>query len=274
MNSLSILICSCDKYSFIWDLHFDFLRVNWNDCPYPIYLGTDSKSYKTHLTLFNNSNDRSWSSCLISWLSQVETDYVLLTLDDFILQHQVRNSDILESLDFVIQENIDCLRLIVRPKPFDTHSKNSNFGKFNNFMPYLIAVQPSIWKKSSLLSLLRSGESIWEFEYNASKRAVSDGTFKLYGTYKTIFNYGLHIVDGGKLLRTSVINIPYKDYGITLPFVSIQDEIIIVLKRVFYFLINSCHVKLRIFILKILSKSKKENKTVANKTNSISEHTL
>ena len=269
MNPLSILICSCDKYSFTWNLHIDALEKNWEDRPYPVFLGSDSKKHLSYPTLFNTSNDRSWSSCLTSWLNQIDTEYVLLTLDDFILRHHVNTSEISTCLDFVIQEDLDCLRLIVRPKPFNVHPRNPMFGEFHESMHYLVAVQPSIWKKSTLLSLIRSGESIWEFEHYASVRARSRNDLKLYGTYKTVFDYGLHIIDGGKLLRSSIINIPYKNYNIVLPFVPLNEEALIIVKRLFYFLVNLCPTRCRIQILEFITSIKKENKTVINKTNSL-----
>ena len=55
-NSVSILINSCDAYEDIWEPFFRCFSENWPDCPYPIYLNTETKEYNPdyiHVTSLN-----------------------------------------------------------------------------------------------------------------------------------------------------------------------------------------------------------------------------
>lgn len=265
MVKISILICSSDRYKSLWNLNFDFLEKYWSDCPYQVYLGTDSLIYERSKTIINRKGQYlSWSSCLLEWINQIESEYVLLTLDDFIIRKKVSNYEIDYCLNFVISNNIDCLRLVARPKPFYQSKDESLFGQYDIQMPYLVSLQASLWKKDSLVSLIRERESIWEFEKYGSSRA-REQKLVFYGVYKTIFDYGEHIVDGGKLLRTSTYNLPMAKYNLDLHTHSIQTELIILLKRLRHFLFYILPNPLKLRIMTTLG-SRLESNTVSQKT--------
>jgi hypothetical protein len=246
MRNMSVLICSSDKYKSLWNLHFDFLNRYWSDCPYPVYLGTDSLKFEKINTLLTTGNRLSWSSCLLEWLNQIETEYVLLTLEDFIIRRQIITSEINHCLEFIVNQNIDCLRLVARPLPFYRDNENKLFGSYDKRMPYIVSLQASIWKKTTLMSLIVEGESIWEFEIYGSFRAKLQEKLRFYGVYRTIFDYGEHIIDGGKMLRSSTYNLPVKKYNLDFDYNLIQIELIILLKRLLHFFIHRQPASLRV----------------------------
>jgi hypothetical protein len=266
MEKLSILICSSDKYKSLWPLHFDFIEKYWSNCPHPIYLGTDSLIFERSKTLVNRKGQYlSWSSCLLEWINQIDTEYVLLTLDDFIIRKEISQIQIDSCLEFVIKKNIDSLRLVARPKPFYPENEDNLFGRYDTMMPYVVSLQASIWKKSSLLSLIKEDESIWEFENSGSSRAREQGVFSFYGVYETVFDYGEHIIDGGKLLRTSTYNLPTDRYKLDFIYNPFLLEINILLKRLPHFCIHSTPTGLRLKLIKFLYSTYKSN-TVEQKT--------
>lgn len=265
MQELSILICSSDKYQCLWNLNFDFLKKYWIDCPYEVHLGTDSLIDERYKTIINRKGKYlSWSSCLLEWLNQIDSKYILLMLDDFILRKRVNNHEISYCLNFVMSNNIDCLRLVACPQPFYRSENDRLFGQYDIRMPYLVSLQASLWKKDSLFSLLKEGESIWEFEKYGSLRA-KEQDFTFYGVYKTVFDYGVHIVDGGKLLRTSIYNLPIAKYNLDFPTSLLKTELIILLKRLRHFLFYRLPTPLKIKVFTILG-SKLESNTVHQKT--------
>lgn len=42
MQDMCILVVSCDKYADCWTPFSDCMRKFWPDCPYPVYLCTES----------------------------------------------------------------------------------------------------------------------------------------------------------------------------------------------------------------------------------------
>jgi hypothetical protein len=269
MSTLSILICSTDRYHSLWDLHLDHLEKYWADCPYPIFLGTDSLQCQRIQTLVCQEEQLSWSSCLCEWLTQIKSEYLLVTLDDFILRNLVSTTAIQHCLDFVAQKDVDCLKLVARPKPFYRDSDDPLFGRYELSMPYLVSLQASIWKRESLISLVQAGESIWEFEQCGSDRAQKNEQLNFYGVYKTLFDYGEHIVDGGKLLRTSIHNLSLKDYSLQFPIIPLQTEFIILIKRVLHFFIHRSPLLFRLASIKLISRSGFKSSIVQRKTDAL-----
>lgn len=41
-SKCSMLVLSCDKNVGVLKIFFDFLRKNWPDCPYNVYLGMET----------------------------------------------------------------------------------------------------------------------------------------------------------------------------------------------------------------------------------------
>ena len=41
--SCAVVVCSCDKYSDLWDPYFELFKKFWADCPYPVFLNTETK---------------------------------------------------------------------------------------------------------------------------------------------------------------------------------------------------------------------------------------
>jgi hypothetical protein len=266
MSALSILICSCDRYRSVWNLHLDYLDKYWADCPYPIFLGTDSLASDRVPTLNCGDQQLAWSLRVYEWLMQLDSDYVLVTLDDFILRSPVSTEDIQHCLDFAIQKQIDCIRLRVRPKPFYRDADDSLFGKYEISMPYFVSLQAAIWKRDTLTSLIQGGESIWEFEHRGTERAQKYGKLKFYGVYKTLFDYGEHIIDGSKLLRTSIYNLPLEKYELSFPIIPLKTEFIILYKRVLHFLVHRSPLPLRLALINLQSKSGLKSNTIQEKT--------
>jgi hypothetical protein len=262
-SPLSVLICSSDRYHSLWPLQLDAWANRWPDCPYPVYLGADSIPCDRVTTLTCTEKGLSWSSCLLEWLEAIDSDYVLLTLDDFILRRPVDTSTVSDCLQFIEKETIDCLRLVMRPKPFYP-AGDRRFGKYDPALPYLVSLQASIWKKSALLALLRHGESIWEFEQYGTIRA-REAKLKFYGVYQTVFNYGEHIIDGGHLLRTSTQTLPLEKYSLNFPTLPLKLEAVILIKRLFHFVAHRLPVPLRLIVINHLVSKLKSN-TIQYKT--------
>lgn len=80
-NTCSLLIDSCDIYSYMWDVFFELLKKYWGTCPYKIYLNTETKKYKYDgfdITVINSGNQRTWSERLKYALGKIDSDYVLM----------------------------------------------------------------------------------------------------------------------------------------------------------------------------------------------------
>ncbi len=171
-NELSIIVKSCDKFSDVWRPFFILFDKFWPDCPWPIYLITETQKFvHPKVITINTSGGSEWSAMLIYALGQIETTNVLFLLEDYFLNKTVSTDEIKRLLEAIKNDGALCLRLYPTHSMELKTSDSEDFGVIDNQEEYLVSTQASIWKKEELLSLLVSTENVWDFERNASIRA-------------------------------------------------------------------------------------------------------
>lgn len=181
MESCSILVSSCDKFSSAWHPFFTLLNRYWPDCPYCVFLNTETLSYDDYQVKTLNCDEPSWTGRLIESLKKIETDYIIFLLEDFFLMNPV-NELVIE--DIISKMKKDSQIAVVYPKKIsgfeerdDEHPEwiRMDMNKSNK---YLINCQAAIWKRSALLDLLIPGLSPWDLERTFK---VSDtNSYKFY----------------------------------------------------------------------------------------------
>ena len=100
INSLcSVLVSSCDKYEDAWRPFFKLVEKFWGDSPFTFYLNTETKGndsieYKNGVAVLNTPASVSWGARLRGCLERIDSDYVILLLEDFFLQDYVDQDEI------------------------------------------------------------------------------------------------------------------------------------------------------------------------------------
>ncbi len=183
-NKIGLLVISCDNYSDLWDPFFQFFYTSWPDCPFKIHLLTNHLEYQSDymdLEVIKVGIDKSWSDNLIKGLEYMgKYDYVLLFLEDMLLNRKVDNNRIYNLFSEFFELDGNFLSLLNEPKP--TKPFNTNFGILEKKALYRSTATATLWKKSTLIKLLKTGESAWAFEKNGSVR--SDIYSNFYSVYK------------------------------------------------------------------------------------------
>lgn len=209
-NALTIIVCSCDKYDDLWYPYFEIFKNQWKDCKYPIILNTESKTY-THdgltikcLNLYNRGEDVPWSDRMIETLKYVDTEYVLITLDDHFLISPVDSEKFEGAFDIIKKhKRISALSFLAFVPANEKTKWRGNFGLWKMNKYFRINLDTAIWRKKALLRNLRKGENAWEFELNATERALWD--FTEYYRYKQgaepILDISFHLRRGYGLIR-------------------------------------------------------------------------
>ena len=211
-HDLTIVVCSCDKYDDLWYPYFEIFKHQWPDCRYPIILNTESKSYSHEgltikcLQLYKPEEAANvpWSDRMIETLKYVDTEYVLITLDDHFLISPVDSKKFEEAFELIkLHKRISALSFIAFV-PKDKKTKwYGNFGRWGMNDYFRINLDTAIWRKKALLRNLKPGENAWEFELNATERALWD--FTEYYRYKQgaepILDISFHLRRGYGLIR-------------------------------------------------------------------------
>lgn len=182
-EQVAILVLSCDNYSDLWFPFFEFFSKSWKDCPFKVYLQTNLMDFQTEydINVIKVGEDKSWSDNVIKALNYLEDyDYVLLFLEDMMIDKKVDNDRINVLLDNFFKSDGNYLSLLNEPKP--TSKFNNFYGIIENGALYRATATATVWKKNVLKKLLLPGESAWSFEKNGSKR--SDKFPNFFSVYK------------------------------------------------------------------------------------------
>lgn len=167
MSSCSILVSSCDKFNSAWNPFFILLKKYWPNCPYKLYLNTESLKYNNPDVVTLNSLCDSWSGRLIESLKKIDSDYIIFVLEDFFLMRPVQDHIISKIIKILEQ---DPTIAVVYPKKItgfdmkdDVHPEWIRMD-YNKDVRYLVNCQFAVWNKIALLELLRPGLSPWDLE--------------------------------------------------------------------------------------------------------------
>lgn len=202
-SACSLLIMSCDAYADLWRPFFTLLRRHWPDCPFRIYLGAEAiRCPDPNIASLNSTaGGRNWSGRLIDYLHNLQTPYVIIMLDDFFLRRRVSTDQVMHCLNFASSRHAVQVRLIPRPGPTHRIPDEPIVGECAPGLSYRLSTQAAIWDRFQLLSLLRSGESIWDFEHNGNVR-ISAAEHGFYAVRKAALPYdgsfSHHVVEKGK----------------------------------------------------------------------------
>jgi hypothetical protein len=192
-SAIAILVASCDRYGDLWPTFFALLRRFWPDCPFPVYLL--SNTMRPEYSGVHNiavGEDVSWSDNLLSALPRVPADHIFLFIDDLLICDKVNTASICDVLEDWIGRNGNYLRMNPSPKP--DRIVNQKLGAVSAGTLYRTATVLSVWKKQLLLDLLQSSETAWEFETSGSVR--SDTYDGFYSTRARMLNFVNAVIKG------------------------------------------------------------------------------
>ena len=243
-HNIEIVVISCDNYSDIWPFFFKSFYYHWSNCPLRLSLISNNKKfvYKDVKNILVG-NDISWSDNLIKGLEYIEKDYVLLMIDDLLLNKKISSKFFMMISDWININDPNHVRLHISNKP---NFYNSFIGKISNKIPYKISLMPSIWKKSFLLNILKKGESAWEFEINGTKRAFKHDEF--YSLYNNLIFYENSIIKG-KWQRSIAKKLMVKND--LRPIMSIKEQIVYNSKFLLYKIFNFLPICIRLKLKKL-----------------------
>ena len=186
--NIGVLVNTCDRFADCWDLFFHQWCRYRNGIEWPLYLNTEHADYTYPAGIsghalavcrprpgykgWTGEGIPTWSWCVIHALESMPEDVVLYMQEDYFLTRNI-DTEKVQELAALMQNNpdIECVHLHTSG---NTHNKPSVFSglrRSSRIDRYYVSCQAALWKKSTLLALLREHENAWQFERWGTNRA-------------------------------------------------------------------------------------------------------
>lgn len=199
MKDLTLLVGSCDSYSFLWGNFIKLCDKYWEpECRKIIVSETlkiDSKNYE----FLTPGSNLCWSNRIIEAVEQIESEFIFFILDDYFLKEKVSSEFINQSISFLKGTNSNKLIFTtISGNTLKLSNINGNLYKMHDDSNYLTSVQPAIWRKSFLLECLQKEWNPWQFEIDGTEAIKNkNNNIYLYHVLDTIY---FNCVRRGKIM--------------------------------------------------------------------------
>lgn len=207
-NYVSIVVTTSFKYKELIDGFIYFFEKYWADCDYEIYISLEKeKRLNKNNFKFITSMSDDWSTRLFYTLKLVDSELILLMLDDYYIFDFVDSNIITSSVNEMQKNSIDHLSFFSsdyfdrRVESIETISNEYKLYLYkSDFMNYIAnVVCGGLYNKKSLMQIIRKDETAWEFETFASLRSIIDKNFI---SARMVYSCNpLKFVDGGVIKK-------------------------------------------------------------------------
>ena len=177
-QEMSIVFIGFDGYSDVWDDCMNLFQHFWKNCPYPIFFVNNIKDvvYK-NVKVLHAGSDAEWSKKVQLALDEIDTPYVCLLLEDFLIGSNIDSNLVQSTLSFIKENNIRYYKIVNNNRPVKNKDANYKGIKYLHEVPgndeYGVSLQAAIWKKDYLEELLGTENyNAWTFEFNRVKEAA------------------------------------------------------------------------------------------------------
>ena len=171
-QSVAIIVSSCDAFFDAWRPFNFFLKRFWNECPFEIFLLTNEIEIRSNrICSLRLGPDRGWSSNLLAALDRVRHPYVFYVQEDYFLTARVAEEQMANDFAEVIGFGASALCFRARSRPDSgIQALNDRFGLVPIHSDGRTRCQVTLWNREALRSILRPGETAWNFEARGSAR--------------------------------------------------------------------------------------------------------
>jgi hypothetical protein len=234
MKNCTLFLASCDKYYQAWEPFFFFIKKHWPGFNMPVILNTETKSFtyegfdiKT-FSLYAEGQNVPWGKRMLDHLDKVETDYILLMLEDYFIRRDVDEQKLSRLIDlFEENEDISTFNLVYAPI---SCVKNKQLGDFM-LRPrkgnYKFACT-GLWRVSHLKEYILPHENPWQWEVEGNYRSAftKNRFYMLKKDAESYLDYGFNydwmgirkgrwvIDDVGPLFEENGLEVDFEELGV------------------------------------------------------------
>lgn len=177
-KDMTVVFIGFDGYSDMWGDCIRLYKKFWPDCPYRTLFINNKKIFSSAgIEVFHAGEKAEWSRKVQLAIDVIDTPYICLLLEDFLIGKKVDTKQVNETISFIKREGIRYFKLVNMSRAIkNTDPKYKNY-KFLHIIPesdeYGVSLQAAIWKKEYLSELVGTENyNAWIFEFNRVKEAA------------------------------------------------------------------------------------------------------
>lgn len=199
MNNFEVIVLSCADFSDMWTNIFTLYAKYWPEQTKLRIISDGEGKYnlKNDERIYIYQDDM--SNRLIRSLKDVESEYIFLSFDDYYPKKKVNDKKINDLLIEMKNKNIDYCRIYKFPRVKTKKQKPLGYYPLPLDKVYQVNFYPCLWKRVSLLKVLKENEDIWKTEVRLTRRSREQGLKGIKISHKKIFPF-VDIVRKGKYL--------------------------------------------------------------------------
>ena len=158
-----VVISSCDAYSDLWPYFFHFFFKHWPTAPTPVYLISNEKTYRDpRVVTIKVGPDQQWGTNTRNAISQIDSEFVMLLLDDFFLDAPFPEQDFQMALEQFQSVGGNLLEMRLHGDLGDK-VENTWFRRADPENLYS-GINSNLWRREMLCSIAQPGLNIWKCE--------------------------------------------------------------------------------------------------------------
>ena len=195
LHDLTIVVNTCDAYHDVLDVFFYALEDFWADCPHPLVINAESRVY-THAAWTHHHNNPAgtddWGARLRATLSAIDSKFVMVLYDDFILDAPVSNERVQQALDLLkAQPSAAVAYLHDTNLRLSCTETDELLITIKDRVDYRLNSAPAIWRREALIEYTEPGDTPWAWEVFGTYRTWCDGRvfYSLNPKYDDIYSF-------------------------------------------------------------------------------------
>lgn len=183
MNDTAVLVLSCNSYSDCWEAFYHCFKKYWPNCPFPIYLTSESKTFDKIPTIC--TGEPVFTTSAKKALEQLDTKYVIILLEDFFIRNKVDQ----DRINYCIEHFEDDVANFNFELEYSSNLETDldGFKQRPLLAPYIHSTQPGIWNRRKLIEQLSIPQNPWEWELS---NILTYDKYYINSSGKTIIDTG------------------------------------------------------------------------------------
>ncbi len=208
INKYTIVVNTCDAYHEIWPLFFAALNEYWLNDGVKVILNTETivvndpvNNVFSHNYFGKNGQDK-WGERLLNTLKSIETEYVLMVYDDFILEDFFDENKLVRLIDVMEKrKEVAVFYLTNIGLPAKPDSNCSDYSEILDNVDYKLNSAPALWRCEDLIKYTGRSDNPWAWEVFGSFRTFGDGKvfYAPTDSKKDLYKYNYSM--GGAIYR-------------------------------------------------------------------------